>query len=205
MATKAALPKSTKKKKRKSIHENRLKAVSHPLRANCLRLLDERGELSPIQVTRELGEDNLTDVSYHMKRLVELGCAEVVRTRPVRGAVEHFYVATDRSSVDTDEWDQLDPLEADYFVGQIMQSILDDFVESRRKRIVGQDNEFHMTHTSMLLDDAGLQEGMEAYERLRLEMAEIEERAVKRRKESGAKGIRVSSSLLFFKVPKGAR
>jgi DNA-binding transcriptional ArsR family regulator len=201
MATKAALPKKSKS----SIHENRLKAVSHPLRANCLRLLDERGELSPIQVTRELGEDNLTDVSYHMKRLAELGCAEVVRTRPVRGAVEHFYVATDRSSVNTDEWDDLDPLEADYFVGQIMQSILDDFVASRRSKIVGRDNEFHMTRTSMILDDEGLEAGMEAYERLRLEMAEIEGESVERRKKSKARGTRVSSSLLFFKAPKGAR
>lgn len=195
-----------KKKQREGlrrINQNRLKAMSHPLRAKCLRLLDERGEMSPVQVTRALGEDNLTDVAYHMKRLAELDCAEVVRTRPVRGAVEHFYISTDRHLIETAEWESLDPLMAGSLVCEFMQSILDDFVASKKAGIVGSDQDFHITRTPMILDNEGLHEGMDAVERCRLEMAEIEARSVRRRAESGEPGVRTSSSFALFKMPRG--
>lgn len=184
------------------IQQNRIKALSHPLRAHCLRLLIERGEMSPVQVTRQLGEDNLSDVSYHMKRLVELNCAEVVRTRPVRGAVEHFYVATERHLIDTAEWEHLEPLVANDLVCEFMQKILDDFVSSQKAGIVGSDNEFHITRTPMTLDVDGVREGMEAFERLRLEMSEIEARSAARRAESREPPIKISSSLAYFKMPR---
>lgn len=196
MATKAA-PRETAN----PVQQNRIKAMSHPLRAKCLRLLVERGEMSPIEVTRELGEDNLSDVSYHMKRLAALDCAEVVRTRPVRGALEHFYVATDRPLIDTEEWEGLDPLVAEDFVCEFMQRILDDFVVSRRAGIVGADKDFHLTRTPLILDAEGLQEGMELSERWRLGMAEIERKGAERRAKSGEAGLHVSSSLAYFKMP----
>jgi len=199
-----AATKAGSKERLSSIGQNRLKAMSHPLRARCLRLLDERGEMSPVQVTRELGEDNLTDVSYHMKRLVDLDCAEVVRERPVRGAMEHFYVSTDRHMIETDEWEDLDPIVAGGLVCEFMQRILDDFVASRNAKIVGSDKDFHVTRTPITLDTKGVEEGMEAFERLRLEMSEIEARSVQRRAKSGEPGIRTSSSMLFFRVPRGA-
>jgi hypothetical protein len=192
-----------RQKRKNSFHQKRLKAVSHPLRENCLRMLTERGEMSPVQVTRALGEDNLTDVAYHMKRLVELDCAEVVRTRPVRGAVEHFYVATDRPMIETEEWESLDPLIAGGLVCEYMQMILDDFIASRKAGIVGSDKDFHITRTPMILDNEGLHEGMDAVERCRLEMAEIEARSVRRRAESGEPGVRTSSSFALFKMPRG--
>lgn len=138
-----------------------------------------------------------------MRRLVDLDCAEIVRTRPVRGAVEHFYVATERPMIDTDEWDDIDPLVGEDFVCEFMQKILDDFVASRKAGIVGSDKDFHITRTPMTLDAEGVQEGMEAFERLRLEMSEIEARSVRRRAESNEPGVRVSSSMAYFKMPRG--
>lgn len=198
MATRAG---SGRAEATRPIRMNRLKAMSHPLRAECFRLLIERGEMSPSEVSRELGR-NLSDVSYHMKRLMDLDCAEVVRERPVRGAVEHFYVATDRSMIDTVEWEDLDPLVAGDLVCEFMQMIINDFISSRKAGIVGDDKDFHVTRTPMTLDAEGLAEGMEAYERLRLEMSEIEARSVQRRAESGEPGLPVSSSLLLFKMPR---
>lgn len=193
--------KEISRQRAKPAQQNRLKALSHPLRAKCLRLLIERGEMSPSEVTRELGEDNLSDVSYHMKRLAALDCAEVVRTRPVRGALEHFYVATNRHLIDTAEWEDLDPLVAEDLVCEYMQRILDDFVISRKAGVVGGDKDFHITRTPMILDAEGLQEGMEVSERWRLEMVEVERRSAERRAESGEPGIPVSSSLAYFKMP----
>jgi hypothetical protein len=45
-----------------------------------------------------------------MSALVRLECVELVSERPVRGAVEHFYRATELHLIDTDEWEELDPM-----------------------------------------------------------------------------------------------
>ena len=100
-------------------------------------------------MARELDEE-LSNVSYHTKQLVEFECAELVSTRPVRGALEHFYRATERHLIDTEEW--------------------------------------------LTLDEQGLQEALEAHERTRLEILEIEARSTARLVESGEKGVSVSSA-----------
>lgn len=189
---------STKTQRRKA-SENRIKAMSHPLRASILRILLER-TASPAEMARELDEE-LSNVSYHTKQLVEFDCAELISTRPVRGALEHFYRATERHLIDTEEWEELDPVMAENLVCEFMQKILDDFVVSARAGIVGGDKDFHLTRTPLLLDEEGLQEALEAHEKARLEIAEIEARSAARMVESGTEGVNVSSSHACFKMP----
>lgn len=159
--------------------------------------------MSPAQLSRALNA-KLRDVSHHMRRLESLGCAELVRTRPVRNVLEHFYRATERHLVDTEEFEELDPIAADDLVCNSFQRVIDDFVASREARMVGFDKDFHLTRTPQILDEEGFHEAMEVYERLRLEMAEVERKGAERRAQSGSAGIAVSSSLLFFKVPSGS-
>ena len=109
-----------------------------------LRLLSDREVMSPVGVARALKAD-LTHVSYHMRRLEELECAEEVDSRPVRGALEHFYRAIQRPLIDTDEFDDLDPIVAEDLVLDCIQRVLDDFVASRKAEIVGYDKYFHIT------------------------------------------------------------
>lgn len=189
---------STKTQRRKAT-ENRIKAMSHPLRASILRLLTER-TASPAEMARELDEE-LSNVSYHTKQLVEFECAELVSTRPVRGALEHFYRATERHLVDTEEWEELDPVVAEDLVCEFMQKILDDFVASARARLIGADKDFHLTRTLHVLDEEGMQEALEAHERLRLEVVEIQARSAARMVDSGEEGLRVSTSQGCFKLP----
>lgn len=189
---------STKTQRRKAT-ENRIKAMSHPLRAAILRILVER-TASPAEMARELDEE-LSNVSYHTKQLVEFECAELVSTRPVRGALEHFYRATERHLIDTEAWEELDPVMAEDLVCEFMQKILDDFVASARARLIGADKDFHLTRTPLVLDREGLQEALEAHERARLEILEIEARSAARMLESGEEGTNVSSSQGCFKMP----
>jgi len=189
---------STKTQRRKAT-ENRIKAMSHPLRASILRHLTER-TASPAEMARELDEE-LSNVSYHTKQLVEFECAELVSTRPVRGALEHFYRATERHLIDTEEWDELDPLVAEDILCEIMQKSVDDFVVSRRAGVVGADKNFHLTRTLLVLDEEGMNEALEAQERARLEIQEIAARSAARMVDSEAKGINVSSSQGLFKMP----
>lgn len=189
---------STKTRRRKAA-ENRIKAMSHPLRAAILRILAER-TASPAEMAREL-EEELSNVSYHAKQLVEFECAELVSTRPVRGALEHFYRATERHLVDVEEWEELDPVLAEDILCEIMQRMLDDFVGSMRSNVIQADDEFHLTRTALNVDAEGLREALEAHERTRLEIVEIQARSAARMVSSGESPIRVSTSQAFFKLP----
>lgn len=189
---------STKSQRRKAT-ETRIKAMSHPLRASILRILTER-TASPAEMARDLDED-LSNVSYHTKQLVGFECAELVSTRPVRGALEHFYRATERHLIDTEEWEELDPLVAEGVLCEITQKMLDDFVASAKARLVGGDKDFHLTRTLHVLDEEGLHEALEVHEKARLEITEIEARSAARIVKSGGVGTNVSSSQALFKMP----
>jgi DNA-binding transcriptional ArsR family regulator len=189
---------STKSQRRKAT-EKRIKAMSHPLRASILRILADR-TASPAEMARELDED-LSNVSYHTKQLVGFECAELVSTRPVRGALEHFYHATERHLIDTEEWEELEPLVAEGILCEIMQKMLDDFVAAAKTRSIGGDKDFHLTRTPLVLDQEGLHEALEVQEKARLEALEVATRSAARMVESGEAGTNVSSSLALFKMP----
>lgn len=185
---------------RETWKRKRIAAMAHPLRARVLRVLADRDVMSPAQISRDLRAD-LRDVSYHVKRLAELECAELVYTRPVRGALEHFYRATEQPLITTDEFEDLDRIMAEDMVCHAVQRILDDFVALWNAEMIGFDPDFHLTRTPRILDEEGYQEGLKAFERCRLEMIEIERRSAERRGESGTPGVAVSSDLLLFKIP----
>jgi DNA-binding transcriptional ArsR family regulator len=189
----------TTKSQRRKASENRIKAMSHPLRASILRILTER-TASPAEMARELDEE-LSNVSYHTKQLVEVECAELVSTRPVRGALEHFYRATERHLIDTEDWGDLDPVLAEDIICEVVQKSLDDFVAAARAQLIVADKDLHLTRTLLVLDQQGLQEALEAHERARLEIVEIEARSAARMVESGEEGTNVSSSQACFRMP----
>jgi DNA-binding transcriptional ArsR family regulator len=86
MAGKSAWP-----RKADAIHHAR----SHPLRRAILVEMGDGREVSASKLARKL-DINVPQVSYHLKRLAELGCAELVREVRGRAAntVEHFYRPT---------------------------------------------------------------------------------------------------------------
>jgi DNA-binding transcriptional ArsR family regulator len=176
-----------------------MKAMSHPLRAAILRILNDR-TASPAELAREL-DDHLHNVSYHTKRLEQLGCVELVKERQVRGAVEHFYRATTRHLVDGSNWESLDPVIKEDFVGESMQKVLDDFVASANAKIVGSDKDFWVTRTPLVLDDEGLREALEIHERAFEELQEVEVRSAERLLKAKEEGTPVSSSQTLFKMP----
>jgi DNA-binding transcriptional ArsR family regulator len=88
-----------------TVDERIVKSLSHPLRQRILHVLSE-GVVSPNQLAQRLGEP-LGNVSYHVKILLENDAIELVETRPVRGAIEHFYRGTIRPFLDDTHWAQL--------------------------------------------------------------------------------------------------
>src|SRR3954447_7769634 len=150
------------KTERRSATQNRLVAMSHPLRARVLTVLSER-TASPKEIADLLGEP-IPNVSHHAKRLVQLGCAELVDKRQVRGAIEHFYRAIEQTYIDAEQWNELDPLVAENFNCAVMQSGLDDFISSVKAQMIGSDERFELSRTRVLLDHQGMTEALEIHE-----------------------------------------
>lgn len=71
-------------------------AGMHATKIRVLEVMAERGNepISPGEVAELIGE-NLGVVSYHIRLLAEKGHVRLVSTKPRRGALAHFYVASD--------------------------------------------------------------------------------------------------------------
>jgi DNA-binding transcriptional ArsR family regulator len=85
-----------------------MSAYAHPLRVRILWILGDR-VASPNEMAHDLDEP-LGNVSYHVNVLEDGGCIEEVRNEPRRGAVEHYFKATPRSSLGSMSWESVPPV-----------------------------------------------------------------------------------------------
>src|SRR3954468_19554402 len=104
------------------------KALAHPLRARILARLGER-VASPGDLAVELGAP-LGVVSYHVRMLRDYECVELVRTEPRRGALQHFYRATARPTLDEDQWRTLPSGLRRELTGATIQGLVGDLAEA---------------------------------------------------------------------------
>jgi DNA-binding transcriptional ArsR family regulator len=79
-----------------------IKALSHPVRAKALTILNQR-VASPKEIAAELNEE-IGKVSYHVKELRNLGCVELVDTAQRRGATEHYYRGVSQAYLSDSFW-----------------------------------------------------------------------------------------------------
>jgi DNA-binding transcriptional ArsR family regulator len=136
-----------------SVDPRLMKALSHPLRQRILQALNQR-VASPAELSEELGE-SLGNVSYHVKILNELEAIELVRTAPVRGALEHFYRPLVRSQFDDTHWAQLPAsIRRDLF-GQTLQQIWDHLADAAEEEKLDGDGE-SVVWIDLQLDEQGL-------------------------------------------------
>ena len=78
----------------RNVDQRVIKALAHPLRVEILAILNDR-MASPNELSKEL-EEGLSQVSYHVKCLKDFDMIEMVKTEPRRGAVEHYYRASEK-------------------------------------------------------------------------------------------------------------
>ncbi|HET6548734.1 MAG TPA: helix-turn-helix domain-containing protein [Solirubrobacter sp.] len=128
------------------------KALAHPLRARILQRLGER-VASPGDLATEL-DAPLGVVSYHVRMLRDYDCVELVRTEPRRGALQHFYRATARPTLDEDQWRTLPSGLRRELAGATLQELVDDLAKAAD---AGQldDPEMVMNRTPLELDERG--------------------------------------------------
>lgn len=104
------------------INDPRLvKALAHPLRVSILAALEHR-TASPSQLADEL-DVPLPNLSYHIRMLVQLDLLKLVKTRPRRGAIEHYYQAKGPVAVSDQAWGELPNLVKEALVSDSLRRL----------------------------------------------------------------------------------
>ena len=154
------------------------KALAHPLRARILQRLGER-VASPGDLAVELNAP-LGVVSYHVRMLRDYECVELVRTEPVRGALQHFYRATARPTLDEAQWRKLPSSLRKELAGAAIQDLVKDLAASADANLLD-DPEVMITRTPLELDER-------AFKKLNKLLAKTHEQALSIAAESSQRG-----------------
>jgi DNA-binding transcriptional ArsR family regulator len=132
------------------------KALSHPMRARILTILNER-VASPNEIA-EMIDERLPNVSYHVRALLELGCIELVSTAQRRGAIEHYYRALTRPFFTARDWKRL-PRSARTTVTDVtLQMIWDETAEAVKSSTFDSRLDRHLSRSPLELDEQGWSE-----------------------------------------------
>ncbi len=135
------------------IDQRLMKALSHPLRVQILTLINER-PWSPNEISKELDE-GLSQVSYHVKVLKDFKCIELVKTEPRRGAVEHYYSATERIIVPEGMSAELPKSSRLELLARIIHDAERDIHAALKQGTFYERDDFHADWVPMDLDDQG--------------------------------------------------
>lgn len=128
-------------------------ALSHVVRQHIL-LAAVQGPVSPKEISDRLGE-SLGQVSYYVRTLHhDYELLELVKTKQVRGAVAHYYRATEKTLLPAKMWRGLkDGLRAVIGAGQA-SDLFNDLVEALKAgKLQGEDD--HISRTPLVLDAEG--------------------------------------------------
>jgi DNA-binding transcriptional ArsR family regulator len=180
-------------------HEQLIKGLSHPVRAECLTALAER-VASPRQLAEALNED-LSNVSYHVRVLSELGLIDLVKEEPVRGAVAHFYKAVERPLVSASDWEKMPPEVQQAFSMHSWDALIKAATEAIRKGTFDNRPDRHLTRTTLLLDSEGFSRLSKAMDELLELIFEEQAASAERRNKTGEEPIRATAATVLFAMP----
>jgi DNA-binding transcriptional ArsR family regulator len=165
------------------VDQETARAMAHPLRVQILAELNKR-VMSPSQFSKRF-DQKLSNVSYHFRELRKLGCIEEVGTRPVRGAVEHFYHATKRVLFDGKAWENLPPSLKAQVSGQTFTDFLEAVAAAMSAGTFDSSDERVAVWLQRPLDQKGWEEAVAAHWELIHAMGAIFKAAKLRLAEAG--------------------
>jgi DNA-binding transcriptional ArsR family regulator len=153
------------------------KALAHPLRVAILAILEER-VASPREISEEL-EAPLGLVSYHVRTLARLGLARLERTRPRRGALEHYYSAHERPVITNDAWATVPSIVKQATVRATLTKISGQVNRAAQSGGFERSNA-HLSRTTLALDQKGWNELAVKFDKLLDDYERIKAAAAKR-------------------------
>lgn len=195
------MPSKGLQQERHGIDQRLVKAMSHPHRLHALKILNER-TASPIQLAPIVGT-SVGRIAYHVRELERLECIELVETRPVRGATEHFYRATTRAFFDADDWAQL-PLSVRHSLSGVMMTEIWSLIGGAMTAgTFDARDDRHVSWTPMVVDEEGWGEVQSILARALDEVIEAQAQSADRIARSGGSGSRVGVAMTAFELPTG--
>jgi hypothetical protein len=159
-----------------------------------------RGISSPNQLSQELGEP-LGNVSYHVKTLLEFDCVELVKTEPRRGAVEHFYRATERAFLSDEDWAKIPASTRKGISGVILESIGADATRALVEGTIENRTNSHISRTPLVLDDQGFNDLSAILADLLDRANEIQDEAAARLNKDKGDSVSTMMAILHFETP----
>ncbi len=178
------------------------KALAHPLRVRILSSL-HKGISSPNQLAQELGEP-LGNVSYHVKTLLEYDCVELVKTEPRRGAVEHFYRATERAFFSASDWEKIPASARKGISGSILEMVGHDATAALMAGSIDARSDSHVSRTPLVLDEKGWTELTELLATTLNRALAIQEESATRLGGEKSGAIDTKLAILHFESPADA-
>jgi DNA-binding transcriptional ArsR family regulator len=174
------------------------KALSHPMRARILVILNER-VASPNEIA-EMIDERLPNVSYHVRALLDLGCIELVDTAQRRGAIEHYYRAVVRPFFSDSDWKRIPKSGRQAISDTLLHVIWDDVSESIETGAFDSRSDRYLSHSPMRLDEQGWSEIAGVMARALGEVEKIESQSARRLKRSKESGVPTSVVLMQFET-----
>jgi DNA-binding transcriptional ArsR family regulator len=177
-----------------------ISAVAHPTRMHALRVLTER-TASPGEIAKEL-DRSVRHVTYHLDRLENLGCVELVGTESGNGGgvLVKRYRATQRPWFDREAWGQVDSEDQPGVTSSILASMNEDI----NKAITGgtiNEAENHISRTPMVLDPESYEELLELLAGTLDQMVVIQDRANDRMGPRSQDVVRTKVHMIQFVSP----
>ena len=174
-----------------------IKALSHPVRANALTILNQR-VASPKEIACELGEE-VGKVSYHVKELRNLGCVELVDTAQRRGATEHYYRGVAQAYLSDSFWATL----SQAVRNGISVTGLRVLIEAAREAVEAGTFDARVDrHLSCLTLDLDQEAWKEANGLLNATLERLTEIGAESEERKGEERIRATFGLLGFESPR---
>jgi hypothetical protein len=170
-------------KTKAGVDQRLVRAIGHPLRLRLLTIFNER-VASPSDLAAELGEP-IGNVSYHTRILARLGCVELVKTKQVRGAVEHYYRAVVRPVFSDEDWAELPKSIRKSLADAVLAEIADDMGAAATEGGFDRDD-VHLARTPLVLDEQGWQDLNELLQDVAEKALDIQAKSASRLQADGA-------------------
>jgi DNA-binding transcriptional ArsR family regulator len=184
---------------REIVDQRVIKALAHPIRARALAILNER-IASPNEISQEL-DQSVGHVSYHINVLKKCECIELVDTTPRHGAVEHYYRATSRVFIDSEDWRRLPASVRPSLTATLLQDLIEDAGSALSAGTFDAREDRHLAWTPMIVDQEGWEEVNEALGTLVERVLEAQAASAKRLAKVGEPGIQVSVASMAYETP----
>jgi DNA-binding transcriptional ArsR family regulator len=184
---------------RGTVDQRLVRAMGHQVRVQALIILNER-VASPNEISKELGE-SVGHVSYHIKVLKECECIELVDTAPRRGAMEHYYRATDRAFFNAKEWAALPDSIRPGLSSSGLKTVFNDAASALLAGTFDKRTDRHLSWTPMIVDEKGWEELQAGLAAMLDKVMEIQTSSAARLAKADAAGIPVTVAMMGFEAP----